>query len=426
MPELEDRLRESIRRHADQVELEGSVPEPMLRRAHRRMALTVGLACAIVVAAVGGGWALVVGMEPDRPRPGDPTASPSPTPTSEEEAMLAGVREFMDARMTANAPEFHADDLVTGEAERKYKEEHANGAFLYSPAPELEWDTWETLRVDDLGDRWEAQVDVTELYSGPLVIDRGNTRTFQETLTLRRFPESAQFLVIDVERQPPGDLGQRVWRLHDFLLARAAGRGAELYLADSTDAVYRFGGLDLYPNGESPASFGELVLSSLAGPEAVVRLTGGQIGDTPWCPHTEVLTVDAEGIVSQAERPAEGWRFGRLDGSAAGEFACAFLEARYAGDAERFLSAGAAGQYESGEHGLSLYEGICERWMASSDTHGRETPEGVRLSIRFCDRDPDGGFREGVLIAPGQDRDGNRQPALIVAMTDREELEPAI
>ncbi|MEX2457843.1 MAG: hypothetical protein WD770_02535 [Actinomycetota bacterium] len=428
MPELEDRLRESIRRHADRVELEPTVPESMLRRARRRIALTVGLACAIVVSAVGGGWALVAGIDRDREhRPAQTPTPPAPSPVSEEDAVRAAVREFMDARMSASAPDHRAEAMVNEDAETKYLSRHPNGVFLYSPAPELEWDTWETLRLEEAGERWEAQVEVTERYSGPLAIGGEDTRTFGETLTLRPAGgaelEIAEFMVIDVERRPPADLRHPVWRLHDFLLARAAGRGAEPYLAPTGAASYETGdGLHLYPEYEW---MGDLVLSAVSGSEAVVRITDGEIGDTPWCPHTEVLQLDGDGSILYAERPSEGWRHGRLDGSAAGELACAFLDAREAGDAERYLGPEAAAQYESGEQGLSLYEGICDRWMAVSDTHGQETPDGVLVRIRLCTHHPEGVFAEDVLVAPGEDLDGNAQPALVVEVIARVDLPPA-
>ena len=80
MTEIDDDLRELLRRKADEVPLHGQVPTALVGRARRRIALnSIGVGLAIVVIA-GGAFAGVRAIQQQHEKPG-PFASSRPNPT---------------------------------------------------------------------------------------------------------------------------------------------------------------------------------------------------------------------------------------------------------------------------------------------------------------------------------------------------------
>jgi hypothetical protein len=396
---LDDRIRKSIDLHTADPGRTDAVPEGLLRRARRRIALTVAVATFAVVSVAGGGFLLVNSLQNDDPhRPAQtPSVQPSPSPgTSAPQSAEELVDRFMRSRLeleTLESP--HASEFLSEAAARLY-DEHANGLWLYSPALEVVWESFEVVSLEPEGDASRAVVEIHELYTGPL----GETdRTLTETLTVGPGRDTngteSDFLVLSAEAQvPTASRVQQVWFLHDFFLARASGRGAEDFLSPTGSAAYEAGTEPLRLYADSETDMTDHLVSTFEpvgddAYEAVIRLSHVYLGDSPLCPHTEILRVEAgpggaDGwTISDASAPADGWRYGRLDSQAGGQLTCAFVTARVNGaGAEDYLGAAAMEQYEQGEGGLSLYPPDEQShwgfwWLQEAE----ETSDGVRVLL---------------------------------------------
>jgi len=82
MTEIEDDVREILRRKADEVPLHGQVPSALVGRARRRIALnSVGVGLAIIAVA-GGAFASVRAIQQQHPKPGTFATNPPTVTTS--------------------------------------------------------------------------------------------------------------------------------------------------------------------------------------------------------------------------------------------------------------------------------------------------------------------------------------------------------
>ena len=432
---LEDRIRQAIDGETGDPSVE-RMPEGLLRRARRRVAMTVAGGVLSLILLAGGSWALVANLTGGRePQPADtPTAPASPGPSATDEA--GAVREVVDSFMFVR---IHPEEAGDGPGAYGYLSEaltekfdrHQGGLFLYSPAVDVPWTRYAIDRFDRVAEgEYRALVTVTETAaeSAPTQV---RLRSFSESfdLTVRPGQEGDAWDVSLVDVFPMEADGEDptaadpFWVLHDFLVARIAGHGAEAYLSPDGAANYNRD-LPLYATTDSPSYFGDALVSTLepagGGFEAVARLRWGYAGDSAPCPRTEVMRLEPS-----AEAPAfrvvdtavavSGWREGRLDVMAAEEQVCAFVHARLGyteDDPNDYLSADAQQQYASREGGLQLQAPSPGNWGFWTSLDAREVEGGVIVHIVLDQRNPSGGIYEELLL---QKQEGSLEVLVVSA-----------
>jgi hypothetical protein len=434
---LDDRIRQSIDRHAPPPAQLDTLPEGLLQRARRRIALTVALAVAIVASMVGGGAALVAGIDRDREQV--PAETPSPSQTSspadpdaplDSQSARELVTAFLRARVDPPETGVGAYEMLSEDAGNR---DYGVRLRLYPSSADLDWTGFEVEEVRKVAaGAYEADVRIAETYVGSLDVSP-STRTFRERVSVgpgRAYGDvgSARLVTGGTLTDTPSESrGDPVWFLYDFLIARASGVGAS-WLSPGGAADYGGGGLRLDSTEEIRLE--GLVVSGLEPLgddryDAVLRLSEAFPGDSPVCPHTEAVRIEPPGgsdlrewLVTDAALVDRGWTVAPLDGAAARELACDFLTARVNGEgAEDFLGAGAMEQYQQGEGGLTLYPPNDQVHWGFWWVLGAEAVDGgfeVLVTLNNTGQ-PDAIYEE-LLIGPGPDYEGGPDsPALVLS-----------
>jgi hypothetical protein len=434
---LDDRIRQSIERHtADPGPLD-AIPEGLLRRARRRIALTVAGA-VLSVAVLGGGSFLLVRSfgGPPAPEPGDSPTLPEATATQAE--VREFVADFMAHRrikgpngedpLAPNAPS-GAEEFLSAEAKATYEEGQQQGGFQLGPYPAGPGEGWDyeiesLLRVSAGSFEVIARVDKSW--------EQGDRATHREILSIgsgTRYDGTAAPLIIRsvvLEHDGRTLTGIEAF-MDDFMQARVAGSGAEAFLSPEAEQDYagrrdgfRGEGAVLYGNEERPIREYEIQAPrEIEGGlyEVFVGTLRGEIGDTPPCPFTENLLVDPRGndgeplIISSVENPP-GTLGDPITALGAHAFACVFMDARASGAAmDHLLSPHARDQYASGEGGLDLRAPEQGFWWVADVT--LSDAEGSIVTVAYRGADPEQPEYEQVTIAPGTDANGEPRQAVI-------------
>jgi hypothetical protein len=360
----------------------------------------------------------------------------------------------MQARMGAEADRrFPGAAQFMSERAADVYAEHPDGLFLYSPSPDVLWTGFTVAGIDETERGvFVAEVEIREAFHGTAGSQGGpgeglGPRSLRETVRIgpgRRYDGTAgELLVLEATREiPTATRVQPAWFVYDFLVMRASRAGAEEFLSPSGREAYESRANDIHLYTDIETGLGDLVISELMAVDgdalrAVVRLSELPLGDSPICPRTEVLRLEAPAgggdgwAITDASREYPGWDVAPLDEAAAREFVCAFVAPRLEQTEERaeaYLSDEAAADYDAGEGGLRLYAPDGSHWgfwwiLDSDDSVGEDIPGAVLVTITLNNTGQEGAIFEHLLIGPGTNTYGNEVPAVVLsaAIADCEE-----